>query len=139
MKEISFRGKRDDGKWLYGSLVTGLFGEEGEQAHILDPDNGYYDCFDHFDSPDYEVDPDTVGQFTGCLDALGVKIFKGDIIKFLEGMHGVDNAEVVFNGGAFCIDTQNDEVDLMPLAWTPVEFLKVVGNIHDNPELLDEE
>jgi uncharacterized phage protein (TIGR01671 family) len=140
MREILFRGKRDDGKWLYGSLVTGLFGEEGEQAHILDPDNGYYDCFDHFDSPDYEVIPETVGQFTGLLDKYGRKIFEGDIVVTcpspLSISDGGDTSKRLIVKSWVFTDMCHSA---MCRKGSKVEkFYKIVGNIYDNPDLMKE-
>jgi len=132
MREILFRGiSIKEKEWVYGYLITGVHPEEKRDVvYIVIQENGKYIKL-------VEVDPKTVGQLTGVLDAYNRRIFEGDIIAFLDGMNGVDNTAVVYDGGAFCVDTQNDEVDLMPLAWTPSSFMKNIGNIHDNPELLE--
>ena len=132
MREIIFRGKRiDDGEWIYGHYV-----HQCGADMIYFPNGVDYECgFDY-----YHIDPETVGQCTGLTDKNGKKIFEGDIIC-------TDLARpyliVEFRDGCFmfnCNDGGEDYYDIMlPIrkeAQTQYEYGEIIGNIHDNPELL---
>lgn len=121
MREIKFRGKRlDNGEWLYGSLV------------IL---NGRYFIFD--DANRHEVDPTTVGEFTGLKDKNGKEIYEGDVMEIPETEF---NAEIIgrvlFEEDAYYIIPLRGG-HLWGLHWSLRKHdAKIIGNIHDNPELL---
>lgn len=118
MREIKFRGKRlDNGEWLYGSLV------------IL---NGRYFIFD--DANRHEVDPTTVGEFTGLKDKNGKEIYEGDII-------GGSNGSINGRYWPFQIIIEWDEAacGFNTPNWGYMDsthFFEIKGNIHDNPEFL---
>ena len=123
-REIKFRGKRlTDGKWIYGD-----FFRNRRKAFITTDE---IVCNPLASPSDYEVDPDTVGQFTGLCDREGKEIYEGDIVRNESaGFCGVvqykDAAFIIFLGemnGALLICLQTCA-------------MKVIGNIHDNPELL---
>lgn len=137
MREILFRGKRLNGDgWTYGDLSYHV--HDGEV--YVSPGDGY-------DSPDcYEVDPTTVGQYTGLQDKNGKKIFEGDIVE-----HQVDDDYPVYIGvvafGKHCI---NDDISAFGwfvkmiskdyygnISLYENDCLRVIGNVHDNPELLE--
>ena len=91
-----------------------------------------------------EVDPSTVGQYTGLTDKNGVKIFDGDILRidepeFIQVFGIVRFGKHDFNVGFF-VEWLNDRIfyrnDLR--YWVERPYCAVRGNIHDNPELLKE-
>ena len=144
MREILFRGKsRENGEWVEGCLIC-----VNEYCCILqdeeaaEPDEYPYlgvktGCIDGFATP---VIPETVGQFTGLTDKNGKKIFEGDILQFdYTGKNlGVKGLEtVIFENGQFGVKWgwHKEFVSLVGFANTT---LTVIGNIHDNPELLKE-
>lgn len=121
MREILFRGKRvDNGEWVYGYLFIQAKDTEYEESFILgdlDHRDTVYDIW----KCAVQVDSKTLGQFTCLCDKNGQKIFEGDI------MRNAGNV-VEFCSDGFCINGDS------PLAyWTKTN---IIGNIHDNPELL---
>ena len=133
MRTIKFRGKRlDNGVWLYGSLLVSHFKDDKKERYFITQFSGNY-TFEH------EVDPNTVGQFTGMKDKNGKEIYEGDIIEY-RGMHYV----IVFWSGMFYASVEECNKDIyggFPL-WGCLdedhEIARVIGNIHDNPELTKE-
>lgn len=122
MREILFRGKQSNDEWIYGNLQV-----LGECAFIS-ADMGFNKI----------VDTETVGQYTGLTDKNGVRIFEHDILKFdYVGKNlGVSGIEaVVFENGKFGVlwGWHKDFTCLDGFSNTTIE---VIGNIHDNPELL---
>lgn len=93
-----------------------------------------------------EVDPTTVGQYTGLIDNNWKKIFEGDIVWVL-GNQRIDDWKIVgytalityLNGGFCAIDGTIEEHGFRRYALCRMEFdLEVIGNIHDKAELLKE-
>ena len=127
MRTIKFRGKRrDNGKWIEGSLILNpeyehpLIGEyynETEDGHPISVWR------------EYEVIPETVGQFTGHTDSTQKETYEGDII----GRTSIPDRVIYWDvNGFYTRKTQG-------IGTTPLrvdEFDVVIGNIHDNPELL---
>ena len=135
MREILFRGKRlHDNKWIYGNFVSDCEGN----PHIIEPrffceDGHHLQYEDNTDTPVFII-PETVGQFTGLTDKNGVKIFEGDIVKCVsDGERAVISWLKYFACFGLSFDgwcCGFDDYD-----FSPNDF-KVIGNIHDNPELL---
>lgn len=124
MRTIEFRGKRiDNGEWVIGQLVK-MWGN----WHILNSDNV---------NTAYPIDPATVGQYTGLKDNNGKKIYEGDIIKRTANMRNYAEC----NGEKVSVfDVKYYGCELLPFSeWgSDMEEYDVIGNIHDNIELLDE-
>ena len=134
MREILFRGKTYNDKWVQGLLVQ--MDDRLTQIRKLGSDGiGYYD---------YSIVPSTVGQFTGLTDKNGKKIFEGDIIKIVPDYDYSDDysiSKVYSYNGILCVDYHGDDFDSTALGflddYLPDGDFEVIGNIHDNPELLE--
>lgn len=134
MREILFRGKTTRTKlWVYGYYTTN-YGTGRDQIR----EKGDC-CFK-------EVLPETVGQYTGLTDKNGKKIFEGDIVstKYKLGRGGYYVFEVYWNENlcqfALTINsgsyTKNKQYDWLQLTSLKANKVEVIGNIHDNKELL---
>lgn len=161
MREILFRGKRvDNGEWVVGSLIKDVFyhvGDPNSIPYILSVEGIEYDCWEDFDDEHglYEVIPETVREYTGLKDKKGNKIFEGDILRsdnYPFNFDGFDNyyAKVVWfsDSPAFGIVTcKNPKSSVNGLSDGNTDFIEenelssfeIIGNIHDNPELLGED
>ena len=128
MRTIKFRGKtHGNGKWYYGSLV---YSNEINAAIYFQIGSGLVKTMDWV-----YVIPETVGQFTGLYDCDGKEIYEGDILRFGNSKCGVCEVKWDESIAAFCICFNfKDEIGSRPLGGG-VEFV-IIGNIHDNPELL---
>ncbi len=120
MREILFRGKRHNGKWIFGALS-----KCDEPYFIRDRKELENEILVH---------PETVGQYTGLKDKNGTKIFEGDVIEDECGRVDViiaDDWNCSCCAGVYGFSTNYGSPDLRCY-----EECVVIGNIHDNPELL---
>lgn len=139
-RQILFRGKqKDDGKWLQGFYAI-------QSNHACYQSELKYTSFilkDEFMDwglgglAEYEVIPESVGQFTGLTDKNGNKIFEGDIVKVTTGIEGYKSTyhstiqEVKYNAEMCGIAV------FLPFDNSDMVEIEVIGNIYDNPELLE--
>lgn len=134
MRDILFRGKRlNNGEWKFGSYVY----QYGCHEILLES------CESEYGADHYGVDPATVGEFTGLTDKNGTKIFEGDVVRYTERKFNGSDVQCIkhveFAEGGWCVDCwflnnwlfdgANGNIQL--------EEIEIIGNIHDNPELLE--
>ena len=126
-REIKFRGKRsDNGEWVYGDFRS----EENciaVSCYIRHFGIGY---------DVYPVDPDTVGQYTGIKDARGADIYEGDIVCLGDAKRRIGVIVRSDTKPAFVLEVNDTAFDIY---YRNQHRYEVVGNIHDNPELIKPE
>ena len=121
IREVIFRGKRtDNGEWVKGYLYI---------THIGAHEIGSYDAEINIERLTFDVIPETVGQYTGLTDKNGTKIFEGDIVDYI-------SSDVIGNPktGTIIVEDMTDYDTMIYLNHS--DELQIIGNIHDNPELL---
>lgn len=126
MREIKFRGKRlDNNEWVFGyySKSTPIF--EGVEHSYITPicENGSIDM-------SRKVHPETVGQYACFRDKNGKEIYEGDISGGSPYCRDIGVVKWHNTGLSICL-IKNE----IPTFWI-IGGLEVIGNIHDNPELL---
>ena len=126
MREILFRGKDVNNKWHFGNFIKDKYYFSEEICYSIYS----VGCGEH------QVIPETAGQYTGLTDKNGTKIFEGDIVK----VSYTDGFEI----GAICWSNLNfrfcfNTPEGFSYGFNVSDELEVIGNIHDNPELLEGE
>lgn len=147
MREILFRGKTEKGEWVEGFYTKGYRYYEAESLEDF-----IYTYTYKNNSYDYSyaiVQPETIGQFTGLTDKNGKKVFEGDIVKATICINdwsrdGVRNEEGIYEikyhteHCYFYLAKEGNNL-LFDGNWRYfLKEIKVIGNIHDNKELLGE-
>lgn len=128
-RDILFRGKRTDfGEWVEGSLIAFSDGDMFICCADTDPDV----------LNKYAVDPTTVGQYTSLTDKNGVKIFEGDIIRWKSWNSQVYERAVVWDVEWSRFSVFIDGAQICGVNVHLGQDIEVIGNIHDNPEILKE-
>ena len=122
IRDIIFRGKRlSNGEWVYG-FIAKMFGT----YYIIDEDDDKKTA--------YKINPETVGQYTGLTDKNGKKIFEGDIMAFTAyGFDYVGTVEFAYGSASVMCEHTSPFLDQA----VSKHGAYIIGNMHDNPELLN--
>ena len=144
MREILFRGKRtDNGEWIEGFYSAEEYNPYIGKIEYIPRIQIIGKCVS------LGVIPETVGQFTGLTDKNGKRIFEGDIVKCTDTINDFEfNAVVEFgnpngeyNWGYQLKFISGEESNFDILCWVDMKetgaYIEIIGNIHDNPELLE--
>lgn len=121
-RKPKFRGRRTSGQW-----VRGLVCHYPRMGQVCTPDWFIYDKDGRPYA--YSVDPSTLGQWTGMVDHRGEEIYEDDIVQV-----GSSHKQVVYTPEKACFSLKNE----LPLHLYKHIPMRVVGNIHDHPHLLEE-
>jgi hypothetical protein len=127
MREIKFRGRNYGGVWLYGYLMPA-------EKPVINKDCRYRisvspQACAQKDKMVYEVITDTIGQYTGLHDKNGKEIYFDDIVR---NKYGDIGSVIWFSDWSMRVDWGGGDIHFIDPEWG----LEVIGNIHDNPELL---
>jgi uncharacterized phage protein (TIGR01671 family) len=160
MREIKFRGKRiDNGEWIYGNLVISKDALNGYEALIIPQENADGFTTDYSTNGEdkesygfdnwYAVIPETVGQYTGLKNKNGKEIYEGDIAREEDGglftvkygEHNTSEWNDTHELGFYVESNSEEEISRAIrtdiIFWVKYRKLEVIGNIHNNPELLE--
>lgn len=149
MREILFKAKRkDNGEWVEGYYIyhikrticpLGDSVKPEDEQHVIMQD-GFSDWNMPRNTVVYEINPDTLCQYTGLTDKNGQKIWENDILR----RDGYWNIRIEFENGVFMVRNADkvqyiNRVTCTSINTFNIKSYEVIGNIFDNPELLEVE
>lgn len=153
VREILFRGKRkDNGEWVEAfSICKCKLGDEwvyylgASQNSVMKMDMNYNlisaETLDDFLF--YAIDPETIGQFTGRVDKNGNRVFEGDIIRITAFAPNIFVGVILWDDHDQCyliVKDPSEQIHIDDFGnYGKPSYYEVIGNIYDNPELLEVE
>ena len=138
MRTIKFRGKRLDGQgWVYGYPLEKFQAIDAQPRIVIDTcrtftNDGYHSL------EQYEVLPESVGQWTGLVDKNGKEIFEGDMVK-AENTQNVGEIKYVHEHGSFLVYSHDENgayYEYLDIGLCE-KYFEVIGNVFDNGDLYD--
>ena len=117
-------GEPMESNWVYGGIFPNNFGSDFAIIYQQEPD-----------IKKFSVYADTVGQYTGLTDKNGKKIFEGDILNTTNSNYAIWYVD--YKNTAFCCNQGNANYSCVLDEFMQYSDVEVIGNIHDNPELLE--
>ena len=132
-REILFKAKRkDNGEWVEGqyAYITNPLTEDGKPIkHLICNGTNIFNDL---------IDPDTLCQYTGLTDKNGKEIWENDILR----RDGYWDIRIEFENGVFMVRNTDKVQYINRVVYTPISIFdikmyEVIGNIFDNPELLE--
>ena len=143
MLDVLFKGKRkDNGEWIEGYLVKWIdpltripkffiLVQEEDTSAVTGEPTGYLKS----QMCRYEVDPSSIGEFTGLTDKNGKRIFESDIVNCKTTIYFFENCKVVYRNSLarYCVVDTNELIYPMDEGF---EY-EIIGNVFDNPELFE--
>lgn len=145
MREILFRGKTPGGWWVYGDHIKDRIQTDGKPNEYIMI--RFFNVFEGEDFEDYEfIIPETIGQYAGKKDHHGKMIFEGDILRSVH-FESIDGTHYLHHivewsdrlSGWYMKNINSKTKDGHAQAWVyfkNANIPEIIGNIHDNPELL---
>lgn len=123
-REIKFRGRRvDNGEWVIGYYYHSTI-------------NGKHFIADMVETVAHEVDPDTVGEFTGLTTKAGVELFEGDIVKYRRMLRNKEvwfTSAIVWNNGFVLSPNKTVMHDHFAIG-ASLSSIEVIGNVYENED-----
>ena len=146
MREILFRGKRiDNEEWVEGYLCKSVRHLETSHQNVVVDTIEVYDGESYLNIVFRNVSANSIGQFTAMTDKNGKRIFEGDIGRYKQtdgakrnGNPIICTGKVIYNAktASYAVESK-DEAGCKYFDYFPIKDFEVIGNIHDNPELLE--
>lgn len=138
-REIKFRAESNLGGLVYGHYHMIKYHAYSNDGMLITEDEHVISWFHHGRYMSEHVKAETIGQYTGIKDKNGTEIYEGDILSWFDGYNSTIE-KVIFRDGQFLSFSKTGGASLIrprDTGGATTENFKVIGNMHESPELLD--